>query len=116
MPLPNPFDEIDERLTRIEQSLAELKSKMNLLVKYTPENGDELMNVKQAAKFLNIAVPTVYGLVCRSEIPNMKRNGKLYFYRSEILEYVRKGRRKTIDEIQEEVEKNVFMVRKRMTK
>ena len=51
MPIPNPFDEIGQRLTRIEQSIAELNSKIDLVVKQLPDQGSELMTVKQAAKF-----------------------------------------------------------------
>jgi excisionase family DNA binding protein len=69
----------------------------------TPANAPDLLTIKQAAEFVNLAVPTIYGMVGRKEIPVMKRAKKLYFSRIELEAWVKEGRKKTVAECAEEV-------------
>jgi excisionase family DNA binding protein len=62
------------------------------------ENSGSFLNVKQAAEFLNLAVPTVYSMVSRGELPKTKRSKRLYFCKEELVEYIKAGRRKTSTE------------------
>lgn len=63
---------------------------------------DELLTIQQAAKFLNLSVPTMYGKVAQRSIPVMKRGKRLYFSRTELMDYLKGGRKKTTDEIEQE--------------
>ena len=54
---------------------------------------EELWGVQEAAAFLKLAVPTVYTMVSRGELPVMKRSRRLYFSRADLTEYLKKGRR-----------------------
>ncbi|NCB44139.1 MAG: DNA-binding protein [Clostridia bacterium] len=60
---------------------------------------DELLTVDKAAELLTVSVPTIYGYVHKKSIPHMKRRGRLYFSREEIISWVRSSRRLTRDEI-----------------
>jgi excisionase family DNA binding protein len=89
--LPQAVCKLHERLNSIEQLL---------LAKQEPVvPQDELLNITQAAKFLNLSVPTIYSKVSRKEIPVNKQGKHLYFYRSELAEWIRLGRKKTAAEI-----------------
>lgn len=48
---------------------------------------------------------TFYGYVHRKEIPFHKRGKKLYFLKSEIDEWLKAGRKKTVDEIEADAKK-----------
>lgn len=63
---------------------------------------DDLLTVKACAELLSLSIPTIYGKLHRRELPAMKRGKRVYFRRSEILEYLEQGRKKTISEIQAE--------------
>ena len=63
---------------------------------------DKLLVFDEACHYLNLSKPTVYRKVSNREIPHIKRGRKLYFYVSELNAYLIKGRRKTLEEIQEE--------------
>ncbi|GAB4000016.1 helix-turn-helix domain-containing protein [Spirosoma daeguense] len=63
----------------------------------------DLLVIKQASEVVNLAVPTIYGMVSRNEIPFMKRGKKLYFSRKELEDWIREGRQKTVDECAKEV-------------
>ena len=60
---------------------------------------DELLTIESAADLLSVTVPTVYGYVHQRAIPCMKRRGRLYFSKVELLAWIRSGRRSTTDEI-----------------
>ena len=63
-----------------------------------------LMNIKEAAKFLNVAIQTLYTKVSKNEIPHMKRGKRLYFDGQELMQYLREGKKKTVSEIEAEAE------------
>jgi hypothetical protein len=51
---------------------------------------------------IELAKPTIYGLVSERKIPHSKRGKKLYFSRKELLIWLTNGKRKTRDEIADE--------------
>ena len=64
----------------------------------------ELLNIEEACELLSIKKPTLYQKVSRREIPFLKRSKRLYFKREDLIEYLEKGRVKSISEITEEAE------------
>ena len=66
-------------------------------------NGTEFLTIKGAAGFLNLAIQTVYGLTSKREIPFLKKGKKLYFKKSELENWLNAGKRKSVDEIKEDL-------------
>jgi len=97
----NPFETIDSRLSNIENLLLDLKHNPNNTSNQTDQN--ELLTVQDAAKFLTLSVPTIYGLIQRKELPVMKRSKRCYFSKDDLLSYVKAGRKQTVSEIESEV-------------
>lgn len=95
--LPNVIGELFAKIDNIEKLLQE--NKANIIV---PE--DEPLTISEAAKLLRLSVATIYTKVCKNEIPANKQGKRLYFYRSELLNWIKSGRIKTITEIQHEAE------------
>lgn len=77
----------------------------------TPTESKDLLSLSEVANFLNLAKPTIYGLVCHSKIPCMKKGKKLYFSRQELTEWLKQGKKKTISEMQEEADN--FLTKKK---
>lgn len=98
--LPQTVKEISEKVNNIERLL--LAKPENL----QPETPD-LLTIKQAADFITLSVPTIYGLVHHAEIPVNKRGKRLYFSKQELTDWIKAGRKKTNDEISKEVEKHL---------
>ncbi|MFA6924390.1 MAG: helix-turn-helix domain-containing protein [Bacteroidales bacterium] len=90
--LPQAVEELNEKLTNIEKLLLS-NSNQN------QKEEDELLTVQQAAHLLCLSVPTIYGLVQRSEIPVCKRSKRLYFSKQELYNWIKSARRKTNSEI-----------------
>jgi excisionase family DNA binding protein len=70
----------------------------------TTDQPEQLLTIQEAAKFLSLTVPTMYSKVSKGELPVMKRSKRLYFSRTELLEYLKQGRKKSNAEIEQEAE------------
>ena len=68
----------------------------------TTEQPEQLLTIQEAAKFLNLTVPTIYSKVSKRELPVMKRGKRLYFSSTELMEYLKEGRKKSNAEIEQE--------------
>lgn len=97
----NPFEVIEARLNSIENLILNLKQPKQI---ETTDQPEQLLNVQEAAQFLNLTVPTIYSKVSKGELPVMKRTKRLYFSRTELLEYLKDGRKKSNAEIEQEAE------------
>jgi excisionase family DNA binding protein len=64
------------------------------------EQPEQLLTVQEAAQFLNLTVPTIYSKVSKGELPVMKRSKRLYFSNTELMEYLKEGRKKSNAEIE----------------
>ncbi len=78
----------------------------------TTEQPEQLLTIQEAAQFLNLTVPTVYSKVSKGELPVMKRSKRLYFSSTELMEYLKEGRKKSNAEIEQEAEKYLSNNRK----
>lgn len=92
----NPFEAIEERLIHIETLLLNLNKPTKEQPTQTPK--EELLNVEATAKFLNLSTATIYSKVSRGELPVMKRGKRLYFSNTELMDYLREGRKRTLVE------------------
>jgi excisionase family DNA binding protein len=79
----------------------------------TYKENKDLLNISEAANYLNLAKASVYNLVCQSKIPCMKKGKKLYFSRQELMDWLREGKKKTISEMQEEADNFLTSKKKR---
>jgi excisionase family DNA binding protein len=95
--MQNPFEQIEDRLGKIENLLLDLRSDQHTAG--TAKNEKDLLTVHEAAEFLTLAVPTIYSMVSRGTLPFMKRSKRIYFSRIELVEFLKAGRRQTTAEM-----------------
>ena len=76
----------------ISTSIKDAIQKAQSIWQTNQEEQEEILNADQAAKLLKIAKQTLYSKTSRQEIPFMKRGKKLIFKKSDLLEYLEKGR------------------------
>ena len=96
--MENPFEEIIQRLERIELLLINQQSRST-----QESEEDEILNVQEAAAFVGEAVATIYGRTSKREIPHYKKGKKLYFKKPELIEWIEGGKVKTAQELVQEV-------------
>ena len=96
--LPNAVQQLADKLENIEQLLKKRSDQP------PPPPPEQLLTIQEAAKFLSLSVPTIYSKVSKGELPVMKRSKRLYFSRTELLQYLKAGRKKSNAEIEQEAE------------
>ena len=80
----------------------ELQATMSLApVNRNNQTSDEYLTIEETAKYINMAVSSVYGFVHFKRIPYIKRGKRLIFEKSKIDEWLQAGRKLTADEIKE---------------
>ncbi|MEZ2338619.1 helix-turn-helix domain-containing protein [Mucilaginibacter sp. RCC_168] len=94
--LPEVVRQLFEKVEQIEIILARLEPK-------EPDQ-NELLNIEEAADFLKVSVGALYTKVSRQEIPYNKPGKRLYFNRTDLKEWIRLGKRKTLIEIRQDAE------------
>ena len=101
---PFTFDQIPVMMNKIHDKLDYLE-KLILRISTVEENKEELLNIQEASKLLNLSVSTIYSKVSKREIPVNKQGKRIYFYRHELMKWIKSGRVKTYLEIQNDIEK-----------
>ena len=103
--LPNAVQQIFNKVDNIEQLLLENSKRK--------EYQDQWYDVNGLSEYLpgHPAPPTIYGWVSNRKIPHKKFGKRLAFLRSEIDLWLKSQRRKTISEIDNEVE-NILVSKK----
>lgn len=90
-----PFSEI---INLISDQVAE-----KVLKNLNPSNSsteDIFMNIEETSKLIDLSVSTVYGLVHKNKIPYHKKGKRLYFLKSEILDWIKSGKIETTSELE----------------
>lgn len=97
----SPIDP-EELIRRISDQVTEniLKAVKNENTTSKPSN--DFLTLKEAAIFLDLAPATIYTMVSKGELPVMKRTKRLYFSQSELIDYLKEGRKKSFTEIEAE--------------
>src|SRR5690606_23947087 len=92
-------------VSMLTKEVSELKSLLTKKQEQPPtEQPEKLLTVQETAEFLNLTVPTIYSKVSRGELPVMKRSKRLYFSSTELMEYLKEGRKKSNAEIELEAD------------
>ena len=97
--IDNPFTVIIERLRAIEEKISVL---LELNQKDYPKP-DELLDIQQVANLINESVSSVYVRTSKRTIPFYKRGKRLIFKRSDIMEWIESGKKKTLKEIADSI-------------
>jgi excisionase family DNA binding protein len=101
---PFTFDQIPVMMNKILDKLEYLE-KLIVRISNVEENKEELLNIQETSKLLNLSVSTIYSKVCKREIPVNKQGKRIYFYRHELMKWIKSGRVKTYFEIQNDIQK-----------
>lgn len=101
-----------ESLPQVVQELNAKIDNITLLLQFPKPDvkQSDLLTIQEAATFLNLSKSTLYNKANKSELPYMKKGKRLYFSRSELIDYIKSGKIYSIQEIQEQT--NNFLSKK----
>jgi len=92
------FEKMPEALTDITERLARMENMLSV-VTIPPKPQSDLLTIQEAAELLSLSVQTLYSKISRRELPFSKAGKRVYFSKTELLAFVKEGRRLTTDEI-----------------
>ena len=95
--IANPFQEISERLFRVESTM----DKLERFLSASPiqSKRETHIDIEKAAAVAKKSIPTMYRLARLGKIPCRKQGNRLYFLESEILAWIESGRKITNEDI-----------------
>lgn len=100
-------DEIENLVERISNNLKQnYKSQSRI-------QEDELLTIDEAAKFVKLSKPTLYGLVHKRTIPFSKKGKRLYFQKQQLLDWIDSGKRETKSSLQSKAD--VYLSKNRLS-
>lgn len=106
------FDQLPAAVSNLAYEVSEIKRLLQQKEASPQPEPETLLTVQEAAKFLSLSVPTIYGLISKGELPVIKRSKRCYFSNIELLEYMKAGRRKSAKEIEQDTD-NYLSTRKK---
>jgi excisionase family DNA binding protein len=93
------FEQTQQDVAEVKKDLKELKVLLLNKAETQPEI-ETPINIKDVSKLTELSVPTLYSYVQRNEIPYYKKGNRLKFFKSEIIDWIRTGKQKTIKELE----------------
>ena len=100
------FEQIPYALNRIMDELRIIKDQITLpdsrSIVSLPMVEKKILTTLDVCNLLDIKKSTLYSLTHQKKIPFYKTNGRVYFDASEIDEWIRSGRRKTLEQLRKE--------------
>lgn len=96
------FENLPKAVAHLTNEIAEIKSMVqNAKISESKEKRIPI-GIEDVCKIIGKAKPTIYTLVRQRKIPCYKNGKKLYFFEDELLEWISKGKKKTLLEIESE--------------
>ncbi|MFW5879934.1 MAG: helix-turn-helix transcriptional regulator [bacterium] len=84
--LPSLVDQLFRKVSRIEILLESKNSHQ--------EEDEKPMGVNELHSFTGLAIPTIYAKCSKNEMPYHKQGKKLWFFKDEIIEWMKSGKPK----------------------
>jgi predicted DNA-binding transcriptional regulator AlpA len=96
------FEQTQLDVVEVKKVLRELKA---LIEKAESKSQtDDPQTIDEIVKLSGYTKPTLYGYCQKNTIPHHKKNGRLFFFKSEIIDWIKQGKQKTIIEVEADVD------------
>jgi predicted DNA-binding transcriptional regulator AlpA len=93
------FENLPNAVAQLIKGQSELKALLLNKLEHQPQTENPL-GIEDVSKLIGKTVPTIYGYCQRNEIPYYKNGNRLIFWKSEIIQWLKQGKVKTIQEIE----------------
>ncbi|HEY1196193.1 helix-turn-helix domain-containing protein [Flavobacterium sp.] len=97
------FEDLPKAVSYLAREIAEIKLLIQNVQVFESKAKSNPIGIEEASRLVGKAKPTIYALVRQRRIPCYKYGKKLYFFEEELLEWISKGKKKTIQELESEV-------------
>ncbi|WP_289058352.1 helix-turn-helix domain-containing protein [uncultured Flavobacterium sp.] len=99
------FENLPKAVAHLVKEIAAIKLMIQNVQVFESKEKDIPIGIEEASRVIGKAKATIYALVRQRKIPCYKYGKKLYFFEEELLEWISKGKKKTLQEIESEAMK-----------
>ncbi|WP_158848490.1 MULTISPECIES: helix-turn-helix domain-containing protein [unclassified Algibacter] len=92
------FEQTQQDVAEVKKDIKELKAFFLQKAEIQKEN-DYPVSIDEIEKLTGYTKPTLYGYCQKNKIPYHKKNGRLFFFKSEIIGWIKQGKQKTIIQV-----------------
>ena len=96
------FEQTQLDVAEVKRDLKELKALIEKAE--TLSQTDDPQTIDDIVKFSGYTKPTLYNYCQKNTIPHHKKNGRLFFFKSEIIEWIKEGKQKCTTELESDVD------------
>lgn len=96
------FDQLPTAFAVLQNSFERVETL--LLQKEIPQPEDEIFDINRVVLFTGFSKPTIYSYCQKREIPHYKKGGKTFFFKSEIIQWLKEDKQKTLKELSEDAD------------
>lgn len=107
------FTQTQLDVAEIKNGYLKILDQLQQRVKTSTDDKDP-KNIDEIAKLTGYTKKTIYGYCQKNTIPHYKKNGRLFFFKSEIVDWIQSGKQKTISEIESESDEFLASKKKRL--
>ena len=103
------FEQLPNLIATLTNEVREMKALLLNKAEHHPEI-ETPIQLNEVVPITGLTKPTLYGYVQRNEIPYHKKGNRLYFFKSEIIDWIKTGKQKTLKEL--EADTNAYLSNK----
>jgi predicted DNA-binding transcriptional regulator AlpA len=93
------FENLPNAVAELQKGQSEILALLLNKAKPQPEV-ETPIQLDEVVPITGLTKPTLYGYVQRNEIPYHKKGNRLYFFKSEIIDWIKTGKQKTLKELE----------------
>ena len=99
------FEQTQQDVAEVKRDLKDLKDlTMNLGKRAVNYELETPILINEVSELKHFSKPTLYLYVNQNKIPHYKKNGRLFFFKSEIIAWIKEGKQKTVSDIKTEAD------------
>lgn len=93
------FDSLPAFVAGLSKKMDLIDRKLDMLITAPLEAAEEhiVLDIKEASELIGKTIGTIYSLTSQKAIPFSKRGNKLYFFKDELLAWIKSGGKADID-------------------
>ena len=93
------FDSLPAFVAGLSEKMDLIDRKLDMLILAPIEAAEEhvVLDIKEASELIGKTIGTIYSLTSQKSIPFSKRGNKLYFFKDELLAWIKSGGKADID-------------------
>jgi predicted DNA-binding transcriptional regulator AlpA len=107
------FTQTQLDVAEIKNGYIKILDHLNQRIEFVNEDKDP-KNIDDVVELTGYTKKTIYGYCQNKTIPHCKKNGRLFFFKSEIIEWIQSGKQKTTNEIESENDEFFASKKKRL--